>query len=218
MSDTDEPAALAYIEKTLADSYRKEIDQEENVWRSLPFFAATIALQLAALFQIIDKLPDPATQAGKWSVCFLGLAGILTILSLCYLAASIYPQKFDYIAKEPALLTYAQDLIKDEQESGPQTHDDPFSALVTIKTELARQYAKGADHNRQINKRRELRRSIAGLAALGSVLMAVFLVAATCAHYISAHVEKDAARAPAQSISARQPAAKPGPDPAGKHD
>jgi len=93
MSDTEEPAALAYIEKTLADSYRKEIDQEENVWRSLPFFAATIALQLAALFQMIDKLPDPATQAGKWSVFFLGLAGFLTVVSLCYLAASIYPPK-----------------------------------------------------------------------------------------------------------------------------
>jgi hypothetical protein len=28
MADSEEPAALAYIEKTFADSYRKEIDQE----------------------------------------------------------------------------------------------------------------------------------------------------------------------------------------------
>ncbi|HEY8288257.1 MAG TPA: hypothetical protein VIG49_03240, partial [Acetobacteraceae bacterium] len=41
-------STLDHIEKTLADAYRKEIDQEENVWRSLPFFAATLALQLAA--------------------------------------------------------------------------------------------------------------------------------------------------------------------------
>jgi len=109
-------------------------------------------------------------------------------------------------------------LIKDEQEPGNQAQDDPFSALVTLKTELARQYAKGADHNRQINKRRELRRSVAGLAALGSVLMTVFLVAATYAHYLSTHVEKDAGHAAAQNITAGLPAAKPGPDPAGKHD
>lgn len=45
------PPILDHIGKTLADQYRKEIDQEENVWRSLPFFAATLALQVAALAQ-----------------------------------------------------------------------------------------------------------------------------------------------------------------------
>jgi hypothetical protein len=59
-----EPPALAYIEKTVADSYRKEIDQEENVWRSVQFFAATLALQVAGLIQIIDKLPEPTTITG----------------------------------------------------------------------------------------------------------------------------------------------------------
>jgi hypothetical protein len=43
-----------YLEKTFADAYRKEIDQEENIWRSLPFFAATLALQLTAVAQIRD--------------------------------------------------------------------------------------------------------------------------------------------------------------------
>ncbi len=46
--------ALIHIERLLADTYRREIEQEENIWRSLPFFAATLALQLAALFQVID--------------------------------------------------------------------------------------------------------------------------------------------------------------------
>jgi hypothetical protein len=188
---SDEPPALAYIEKTLADSYRKEIDQEENVWRSLPFFAATLALQLAALFQIIDKLPDPTTLIGWLSVAFLALAGVLTLMSLGYLAASIYPQRFDYIAREPALLNYARNLIRDEQLPENQTQEDPFSALVTLKTEITRQYAQATDHNRQINKRRERRRSIAGLAALGSVLMTVFLVGTTYAHYLINQVEKE---------------------------
>jgi hypothetical protein len=68
-----------------------------------------------------------------------------------------------------------------------------ISAVATLKGELARQYALAADHNRQINKRRERRRSIAGLAALGSVLTTVFLVGATYAHYLSVRVEKDLA-------------------------
>lgn len=40
---------IDYLEKTFSDAYRKEVEQEENVWRTLPFFAATLALQLAAL-------------------------------------------------------------------------------------------------------------------------------------------------------------------------
>jgi hypothetical protein len=35
---------LDHLEKIFGDAYRKEVDQEENVWRSLPFFAATLAL------------------------------------------------------------------------------------------------------------------------------------------------------------------------------
>lgn len=50
-------STLDHIEKTLADAYRKEIDQEENIWRSLPFFAATLALELGAIYQIAGHLP-----------------------------------------------------------------------------------------------------------------------------------------------------------------
>ena len=202
MAIQDEPPALAYIEKTLADSYRKEIDQEENVWRSLPFFAATLALQLAALFQIIDKMPDPVTIIGSISLFLLIGAGALTLVSLAYLAASIYPQRFDYIAKQVGLLTYARALIRAEQAPENQGQDDSMSALVTLKTEIARQYAQATDHNQQINKRRERRRSIAGLAALGSILTTVFLVSATYMHYISIRVEKDHGHVATQSLTA----------------
>jgi hypothetical protein len=212
----DEPPALAYIEKTLADSYRKEIDQEENVWRSLPFFAATLALQLATLFQIIDKMPDPMTALGWISIILLMAAGALTLVSLGFLAASIYPQRFDYIAKRGALLTYARDLIRDEQAPEDQGQADSFSALVTLKTEIARQYAQATDHNQQINKRRERRRSIAGLAALGSVLMTVFLVGATYAHYLLIRVEKDHGHAAPQSITVPAPTGGTGNDPRGQ--
>jgi hypothetical protein len=77
----------------MADSYRKEVDQEENIWRSLAFFIPALALQLAALFQIVDKLPDPATILGWLSIGCLTFAGGLTLAPLGYLAASIYPKR-----------------------------------------------------------------------------------------------------------------------------
>ncbi len=59
----------------MADAYRREIDAEENLWRTLPFFAATLALQLAALFQIIDKLPEPGSVLGRMAAgCLISCA------------------------------------------------------------------------------------------------------------------------------------------------
>jgi hypothetical protein len=71
-----EHPALGHIERTLAEAYRKEIDQEENVWRSLPFFAATLALELAALFQLSTRFPPLGTWAGLASAVLLTLTGL----------------------------------------------------------------------------------------------------------------------------------------------
>ena len=174
----------------LADAYRKEIDQEENVWRSLPFFAATLAFQLAALFQVIDKLPDIDTPFGWMAGGLLFGAGLLTLTSLAFLARSIAPKRFEYLAREPLLLQYATDLHQHEADLAAAGGSGQFSAIDALKSELARQYAIATDHNRQINKRRERWRSTAGLAALGSVLLTVFLVATSYAHYVSTHANR----------------------------
>lgn len=173
---SDHPPTLDHIEKAFADAYRKEIDQEENVWRTLPFFAATLALQLAALFQIIERLPDRLTTAW-WLAGILGAAtGGATFVGLCFLALSIYPAKFRYIAPEPELLVYANGLIQDENEQFLASEDERFSAIATLKTSLARQYADAVHHNRLINHRRAKWRSVAGLATLASVITTLALV------------------------------------------
>jgi len=81
-------STLDHVEKTLADAYRKEIEQEENVWRSLPFFAGTLALQLAAMFQAIDRLPQMGSAAWWDSLGWIGIASISTLTALIPLAAS----------------------------------------------------------------------------------------------------------------------------------
>jgi len=98
MSDSQEPPALAHIEKTLADSYRKEIDQEENVWRSLPFFAATLALQLAALFQVIGRLPAETGIVALISLLLVAASLLSGLGALAFVVSSIFPAQFRYLA------------------------------------------------------------------------------------------------------------------------
>lgn len=94
---------LEYLEKLFGDPYRKEIDQEENVWRSLPFFAATLALQLPGLAQIRDWVGE----IGGWlfwiSRSLLAPAALATFAALVFLAESIWPACLRYVTREPDL-------------------------------------------------------------------------------------------------------------------
>jgi len=156
-------SSLDHIEKTLADAYRKEIDQEENIWRSLPFFAATLALELAAILQISGHLPPAGTATWWISIGSIAVAGVASLTALGFLAGSIYPARFAYLASRGA---------------------EPIDALAELKEFLAHQYADAAHHNNRINRRRGLWRSIAGLATLVGILSIIALVASAAAHYV----------------------------------
>jgi hypothetical protein len=178
-------STLDHIEKTLSDTYRKEIDQEENVWRSLPFFAATISFQIAAMSQVLLRLPKHGT--GVWWDVFVALilGALLIVLAIVFLAASIAPAEFSYVSDEPALLDYAKGLDQDERvATASAAGTSAFDALAVLKETLAHQYARATHHNRQINQRRAYRRSVAGLAILGSTFFNIFLVVRLMLHYI----------------------------------
>ncbi len=84
-------SALDHIEKTLADACRREIEQGENVWRSLPFIAAAIAFQIAALSQVLLRLPR--TISGAWwdAIAAIIVLSLLIFVAVACLAASIVP-------------------------------------------------------------------------------------------------------------------------------
>jgi len=176
-------SARSHIEKTLAEAYRKEIDQEENVWRSLPFFAATLAFQLAALFNMVERLPASGTTLWVEARVLLSLSTVATLIALGYLAASIFPAEFSYIAPEPDLLAYADALDRDEQDATGRGLA-PIDAEAVLKAMLARQYAVAADKNRRVNQRRARWRSIAGLATLASVFATIALVVLVVLTYV----------------------------------
>lgn len=91
-------AELDYLEKLFGDAYRKEIDQEENVWRTLPFFAATLALQLAGLAQVRDWVGGVGGWLYWLSLVLLAAAALATFAALLFLAESIWPARFHYFS------------------------------------------------------------------------------------------------------------------------
>ena len=188
MADGPEPPALAHVERVLADAYQRELDQEENVWRSLPFFTTTLAVEVTAVFQVVDRLPVPPRWQGWLALLLLALSGLCSLAALLLLAASVKPSRFVYIAAESSLLGHAERLIREGQDAPRHWGAGPPSAVVTLKTDLARQYAEATEHNRGVNKRRERSQSVAGLMIICSVLTTLLLVAGTLmTHSLGSH-------------------------------
>ena len=167
---------IDYLEKLFGEAYRREIDQEENVWRSLPFFAATLALQLAGLAQIRDWVGG----AGGWpfwlSLSLLAAAALATLAALVFLAQSILPARFRYVASELELQSYLETVRATAVANGSSAEDATQAAVLAARTVMIQQYALGASSNRLINQGRANRRTRAGLATLASVLAVLVLV------------------------------------------
>jgi hypothetical protein len=169
---------LDHLERSFGESYRKEIDQEENVWRSLPFFAATLALQLAALAQIRDWVAGIDGGMFVAATTLLGLAGLATLGALAFLAMSVWPADFRRVAREPDFLRYAEQVRADLAAAMPGATADSIAAaaLAVVKATLAEQYATAADSNRRVTEKRARFRTLAGLATLASVFAMLVLV------------------------------------------
>jgi hypothetical protein len=182
-TDPEEPAALAYVEMTLSAAYRVEIDRAENVWRSLPMLGMVLAIELVAIAVLAGGLPASISIEGALCLLLLLAAAGAVLASLSWLVASVGPQSFRFVAREQALLTYAQTLIHREQDPSNQQQHDPFSAVATLRTELARQYAAAVDHNRRINDWRERQRGLATVAGLAAFVPMLLLAGASFVHH-----------------------------------
>ena len=176
---------LDHLEKTFAEAYRKELDQEENVWRSLPFFAAALALQLAGLAQLHDWVQATSGLQRSLVDSLLLVAGLASAAAITGLGMTVWPADYRYVGDEPGLARYANEVKRMAKEG---SRPDPVSdALTAVKTSLLTQYAACADNNRRLNRRRNRWRAVAGLSTIASIISILVLVAFAMVSNMYAH-------------------------------
>ena len=87
-----------YLEKILAEQYKREVDQEENVFRSLPF--AATALAVIFTFIIFVRNSIPCLKIGVYPTVvwtFLACFCTDTALALYFLFLAIARKRLDYL-------------------------------------------------------------------------------------------------------------------------
>jgi hypothetical protein len=121
--------AAEYVQSLITEGFKREFDQEENVVRSLPFFATSIGVLITFLGFIRLSLPPWSWEL--WPVFVNGLlAGLLLSLLalLIFLFQSVRPRTFEYPMTELALLQHSQDLTE-------------YYRKMTARTDLGEQAA-----------------------------------------------------------------------------
>lgn len=182
---SDDPL-LDYLERTFAEAYRKEIDQEENVWRSLPFFTATLALQLAALAQIRDWLAGQSGGVLLASEILLAATAAATAGALLLLTFSVWPAELGRVLPEPDFLAFVERTRAALQDRAADGESERL-VLIAVKQDLVRQYTDATGRNRIVNRHRTRWRTRAGLATLCSVFTTLALVALVVLSNVHAH-------------------------------
>lgn len=87
--DPSLPAGEAggYLERLVADGFKRELEQEENIVRSLPFFATSLGVLVAFMGLTRPMLPP---LSWKWDVIVLYGLLVLTLTSLAALLAFLW--------------------------------------------------------------------------------------------------------------------------------
>jgi hypothetical protein len=167
-----------YLEEVFREAYRHEIDADENVARTLPFFTATLALAASLFGYVTLKLPSLAwtplsiTLYLLLAVGAVGLAGVLWTLF-----EAVRARQYLILPKESLQSEWTDNLRAFFRDQGltPKTID--LRVVAELRDQMLVEYAKATEHNRAVNARKLNARAV-GLTLLVGVLTIAFLMIA----------------------------------------
>jgi hypothetical protein len=191
-----------YLEKLVAAAYKQEVDQDENIARSLPFFAAALAVLATVLGFVRDLLPPFELSAfAVVSYSCLAFIALAVGVVIWFLGDAVRPRRCAYLMDEIALRAYAKKL--DEFYRGDEDALDGLEDAVVddLRAAMIEQYAAGAMQNRANNAARVRARSYALSALVAALGFAFLLIGAILMQHIA---NKQGARNESKPIAAHQ--------------
>jgi hypothetical protein len=177
------------------DFYRQELNAEEDVFRTLPFFATALGLIIAALNYSASQLPEWTTltqscgspsrnilSTAKWAACGWPalLAGVLLALAtfscvgvLWFLASATKRRKYERVGPEGAHLARAQALHEYHHARGLTDTSLDNAVVGDLREQLLDDYTEVVPLNRNLNLQRYRSRARAVSFLIWSLFIAV---------------------------------------------
>ncbi|WP_010183179.1 hypothetical protein [Sphingomonas sp. PAMC 26605] len=142
------PDTIKYLGDLAAESFKRQSELDESVWRSLPFFAAIFAF----VATIVGK---SAVDAPAWNGTYY-TAATITLLSAATLSMAwtlrwfwvvLRPREYEYPAPDFAIRDYAEQITEYHAESGVPPGDLDAKTLTDVRLFMIDQYGSAAATN-----------------------------------------------------------------------
>lgn len=141
-----------YLESVFEDAFKRELEVDENVARTLPFFAATLALVVTLYGYATTKLPPLEFQFLSLLLHLLLLAGAGCLGGVVYsLFQAVRARVYRLPPKETELIAWADGLkaYYAEQAISPEAADEKVAG--DLRRRMILEFAEGVEHNRAAN-------------------------------------------------------------------
>jgi hypothetical protein len=174
------PKTWAYLSDVIGDSFKREVDLDESVWRTLPFFVAAFGLAITLLSYISDATRQLSSLWASIMTYSLFAASVAAFAwAFRWFWSVVSPLEYQYPPSDEDLLTYSDGLTEYHRQVG-LTGDALDEAVATdMKAFVTSQLAAASGKNRTNNAIRVLARSQAilflmiafGLAILSEAII-----------------------------------------------
>ncbi len=127
------------VEKTAIDGYKQQLTDEENVPRSLPFFAAALAVLVAIAAAAKSAIPTPSLLL--YPLTIWGLLVLLAVALICvfaFLLTAVRKRRFSYVMDEVAIGKYVADLREHYKTNFPSFTPDEHATVMSTANRCRR--------------------------------------------------------------------------------
>jgi hypothetical protein len=168
------PKTSEFLVSLAGESFKREVDLDESVWRSLPFFAAAFGLAITLLGYVATAISIPNLRFGVVvaDIAF-GLSLVAFAWAFRWFWTVVKPMEYQYPPRDLDLLNYAEALKIFHEQSG--LSGDNLDAMVADEMRLfmAKQLAAATGKNRGNNAIKVLARSQAILFLMVGFALAI---------------------------------------------
>jgi hypothetical protein len=147
--------SLDYLDDVLRDAFKREEDNNEAIWRSLPFFAAILGITLTFAAKAAEDRPAWSDSSLAWLANLIfWLAIILLFWALRWFYELLRPRPYRYPPESKVIWQYAEDVRNFHLVSGKTGKALERDAGGELKAFMARQYGLAASTNLSNNQAR----------------------------------------------------------------
>ena len=172
-------SAEEYIEAYVRQRFFREEDEDENLIRSLPFFATALAVVIASLSLSLPRLPGYNGWLGAAALVLAACALLAALGAVACLTLAFWPRKHLSPASESDIVRFADAVRAYNAETSPGATGQALEGALTndIRGFLLPQLVEATEANRARNRKAKAWRGLALLGVTASLLFNLALLA-----------------------------------------